>query len=349
MTSISIDIIDPIESPDWLPFIARHEIATIFHHPAWLRVLRDNYNMRAFALAWKRGGKEIVGAIPFCEVRTFAGRKRWVSLPFSDHCEVLSTSLKEIDDALAGLIKMSQAENVNEIEMRSSGVPTIAEFTTISDSVLHCIKLIENTKSIFESFKKTQVQQPIAKAIRDGLVAEVADSWSAVEEFYRLHLMTRRKLGVPIQPKGFFKSLHAELVSKGLGYIVLVRRGKKCIGGGLFCGFGPTLTYKFGASDESELVHRPNNLVIWTAMQEAIRRGFRKFDFGKTEIAHEGLRKFKSGWGTIESPLYYSYYPAAPHGKLMKNIRERIVAPVIRHSPEFVCRLTGELLYKYFA
>ncbi len=88
--------------------------------------------------------------------------------------------------------------------------------------------------------------------------------------------------------------------------------------------------------------------MFWCAINEAKRRGFEIFDFGRTELNNEGLRKFKLGWGTIEEPLYYSYYPKAPENSKFKFIKDKIVTPFIRHSPKFVCRLSGELLYKYF-
>ncbi len=88
--------------------------------------------------------------------------------------------------------------------------------------------------------------------------------------------------------------------------------------------------------------------MFWTAIQEAKKRGFEVFDFGRTELGNEGLRKFKQGWGTIEQPLFYSYYPKAPANYKLKFIKDKIITPLIKYSPKFVCRLSGELLYKYF-
>ena len=46
--------------------------------------------------------------------------------------------------------------------------------------------------------------------------------------------------------------------------------------------------------------------VFWTAIQESCARSDREFDFGRTDLGNEGLRRFKSGWGGVERPLVYS-------------------------------------------
>ena len=66
----------------------------------------------------------------------------------------------------------------------------------------------------------------------------------------------------------------------------------------------------------------------------------------------DGLRSFKRGWGAQETPLVYSAVgdvrpvtlaPSAP------SIPSRVLRTVISRSPEWVCRLTGEVLYRYAA
>jgi len=212
----------------------------------------------------------------------------------------------------------------------------------------HSLSLIQPETEIFNSFKKTQVQQPIQKSIRDGLTAEIKTDYDAIIEFYKLHLLTRKKLGVPIQPKKFFYHLWNEIINKGMGYVVLVKLDDKVISSGIFTGFNKILTYKFSASHPDHLNYRPNNLMLWSGIQEAKKLGYTLFDFGRTDLYTEGLRKFKLGWGTVEEPLYYSYYPKAPEDSKFKFIKDKIVAPIIRNSPKFVCRWSGELLYKYF-
>jgi hypothetical protein len=341
--------INPITDTAWNDFISRMDQATIFHHPAWLSILHRHYNFKVFAVCTLNEDSTIRSGIPFCEVKDLRGKTRWISLPFSDHCTPLFENETDLQELLHFIILHQGSDKNNSVEIRSDVSCVTNRFLKDSYSVLHVKNLSNNIDDVFVSLKKTQVQQPILKGVRDGLTSCVANDKHAVQEFYKLHLMTRKRLGVPVQPRKFFDKLHEHIISQNLGYIVLVNKNHQCISAGIFSGYANTLTYKYGASDDTMLHWRPNNLMVWTAMQEAVRRGFRKFDFGKTDCENEGLRKFKSGWGAQEQSLYFSYYPEVPQHSLLSTIKNKIVIPVIQHSPLFVCRWTGELFYKYFA
>jgi lipid II:glycine glycyltransferase (peptidoglycan interpeptide bridge formation enzyme) len=170
----------------------------------------------------------------------------------------------------------------------------------------------------------------------------------AVEIFYRLHLKTRRKQGVPIQPRRFFDLFRRYILERELGFIALTRSRSLYISAGVFCGFNRTLTYKYGASDPGHLDASPNYLMFWDTMLHAREQGFANFDFGKTDLSNTGLRFFKSGWDSTEMELPYSYFPTAPSPGVLDILNEKLIEPTIRHSPPIVCRMAGEGLYKYF-
>jgi len=343
-----ISIINPLENKEWLQFISCQKNTTIFHHSAWLSVLHEQYGFDVFALCAVNEKGTINAGIPFCSIHTFSGKGKWISLPFSDHCTPLYSNTNSLNEIMEHIILSQKANQISEVEIRAE-LPIPNSFTKDTNSTLHITPLSKDIDKIFSTFKKTQVQQPILKAARDGLQAFVTNEQSAVGQFYDLHLQTRRRLGVPVQPRKFFDVLWKHIIKVNLGFIVLVFADSHCISAGLFSGFSKTLTYKYGASDETMLQLRPNNLMIWTAMQEAIKRGFDFFDFGKTDIHNDGLRNFKSGWGSIETPLFYSFFPALPKSRIFSFVKDNVVGPIIRYSPAFVCQWSGELLYKYFA
>ena len=340
---------------------------SIFHHPAWFSVLSKSYGLdvRIVGSAQSSSDSKSIedrgekiedrsqksevgtsitshqssaeGGIPFV-----VKRNKYISLPFSDYVKLLNTK-EENDSIISGIIKSNQ--NV-EIEIRDKYERYGFESKLIGCK--HLLLLINSEEEIFNSFKKTQVQQPILKALRDGLTASIKTDYESVMQFYKLHLLTRKKLGVPIQPKKFFYHLWNEIINNGLGFVVLVNLKGKVISSGIFAGYNKVLTYKFSASHPEYLKYRPNNLMLWTGIREAKKRGHEIFDFGRTDLETEGLRKFKLGWGTVEELLYYSYYPKVPKDSKYKFVKDKIVAPIIKQSPKFVCRLSGELLYKYF-
>jgi hypothetical protein len=337
-----IKIINPIQDKKWLNFIKNQEKATIFHHPSWLSVLNKQYHFSVFAVCSQDKTGNITAGIPFCEVKTPSRKKNLISLPFSDYCGFING---DSSDELFKELLNKLHENF-EIQIRDKVLSE--KYEKVLVGYKHSLSLFPSDEEIFKSFKKTQVQQTIQKSLKEGLVSQIRNDYNAINEFYNLHLLTRKKLGVPIQPNKFFYYFYKEIIEKGFGFIVLVYFGKKAISGGIFAGVNKIATYKFSASHPNYLNYRPNNLMLWAGIQEAKKRGFSIFDFGRTDLDTEGLRKFKLGWGTTEEPLYYSYYPKAPEDSKFKFLKDKIVSPIIRHSPKYVCRLSGELLYKYF-
>ena len=144
-------------------------------------------------------------------------------------------------------------------------------------------------------------------AERRGLTIGRAQSERDVTEtFYGLHLQTRRRLGVPSQPKRFFRLLWRRVLEPGGGFALIVRRGQLAVAAGIFLvGRGVTI-YKYGASDARYQADCPNDLLMSSAIREACRDGSRIFDFGRSELTATGLRAFKSGWGAAEEPLVYA-------------------------------------------
>ncbi|MDQ7818401.1 MAG: GNAT family N-acetyltransferase [Melioribacteraceae bacterium] len=325
-----------LENPNnWIEFINTNESSSIFHHPAWFSVLSKSYGLQLKIKSQLKGG------IPFV-VKKGLRKVKYISLPFSDYMGLLNP--EKVNDAIISEIK----KNYHNIEIEIRDKYEGNGFQNILFGYKHSLSLLLSEEEIFKSFKKTQVQQPIHKAIRNGLTASIRTDYESIIQFYNLHLLTRKKLGVPIQPKKFFYHLWKEIINEGLGFVVKVSMNQKVISSGIFAGFNKILTYKFSASEPDFIIYRPNNLMLWSGIQEAKKRGFEIFDFGRTDLKAEGLRKFKLGWGTTEEPLYYSYYPKAPENSNFKFVKNMIVAPIIKYSPKFVCRLSGELLYRYF-
>lgn len=339
--------IDPLSDIRWNDFVNRNKHATIFHHPAWLRMLNQVYGYRAFAVCLLYDDR-IAAGIPFMDVRSVITGDRWISVPFSDHCQPLIELGQQ--DNLGLVMEFLRARHGSETPRIEIRWHADVDFPAHRDKsfVLHSLQLDPDVDAVFKTFKKTQVQQPIVKALREGVEVTECCTLQEFEVFYDLQVRTRQRLGVPAQPRGFFVSVWKEIIAAGYGFVLLARLNSTPIGGGVFFSFGETMTYKYAASDYTYKAFKPNDVILWEAIQRACRGGFKSFDFGRSERSNEGLRKFKSGWGTEERDLDYTIVSSLPPKS--SNVRlDALAGSVIRNSPRFVCRLAGELLYKHFA
>jgi lipid II:glycine glycyltransferase (peptidoglycan interpeptide bridge formation enzyme) len=185
-------------------------------------------------------------------------------------------------------------------------------------------------------------------AERSGVRIVAGDPARELEVFYRLHLRTRRRLGVPTQPRRFFDLLLERVLKPGLGFMLSAYVGDTPVAAAVFGCWNGTAIYKYSARDERFAKLNANYLLLWTAIQAASERGCHTFDLGRSDEDQADLRGFKNGWGAREEPLTYSFVATTPV-TLSSGAANRALSMVIRNSAPWVCRTVGELFYKYAA
>jgi CelD/BcsL family acetyltransferase involved in cellulose biosynthesis len=348
---VGAPVISPVrlalDDPRWRAFVAEREDATPFHHPAWAQVLMETYGYSGFAIGLTCEGGGLVAGAPFLEVRSLSQRRTWVSLPFTDECPPLARdepSRRALTESLG-----TAQERLGAPRLEIRGKVDGFGWRIGADAVTHELELEADAQRVRQRFSRSQVTRNISRAVREGVLVRHAAGPRDLHAFYELHARTRRRQGVPVQPRRFFDRLWSRLVESGIAFILLADAGgRSAVAGALFLTTGRTTIYKFGASDLESLRFRPNHLIFWTAIEEACARGDRRFDFGRTDLSNHGLRAFKSGWGAEERPLSYSTL-AAGAALDTEGLASRALSVAIRKGPGWLCRGTGEALYRYAA
>jgi CelD/BcsL family acetyltransferase involved in cellulose biosynthesis len=286
-----------------------------------------------------------VAGLPVAEVSSHLTGRRLVALPFSDFCPPLVArgAPPEAPAALASALGELCRYRGLPLEVRGTGevlphAPPGERFHH------HVLGLERDVEAVQRRFAKGQVMRGVRRARREGLWAERRVDRDALADFYRLHLLTRRRLGVPTQPRRFILGLE-ELFRQGLGFVLLVRVGDRAVAAAVFLTFGSVLTYKYGASDARYLAARPNNLLFMEAIRWGCEHGFRALDLGRTHWGQEGLRAFKLSWGPEEHELVYRRVGGEPGRR--GDRAEPLLGAVIRRSPPVTGRVIGELLYRH--
>src|SRR3954447_8876558 len=299
------EVLDPRADPRWDAFVAEGH-GSVFHDPEWLRLLTRVYGYDIAACCVADATGRIRAGLPLARVISPITGRRLVALPFSDVCEPLVSP--EFRDARTQL--MSDVAGVGRrmglgVEIRAA-VDELPGGHTSSGYLHHRLALDRDCTAIERRGISSAARRGVAKARRSGLVAERDSGAAALAEFYRLHLRTRRRQGVPTQPKRFIMGLEA-LFRRGLGFVMLVRDPeRRVIAAAVFLSCNGVLTYKYGASDERHLGERPNNLLFMEAIAWGCATGHRALDFGRTDLDNPGLAAFKRGWGAEERPLSYT-------------------------------------------
>ena len=186
------------------------------------------------------------------------------------------------------------------------------------------------------------------RARRSGIQITRGSSATDIDAFYHLHTLTRRRHGVPVQPRRFFDLLQSRLLSHGHGWVTTATLDEQVLASGVYLSHNGTLVAKYYASDPAVPNSGAGYLIEWESMVTGCLEGYHTYDMGRSDPDADGLRLYKSSWGATETPLTYTHIshkaPEASQlhvGALPKRI--------IRHSPAWVCRALGEVLYRWSA
>ena len=333
-----------LDNPRWVAFVASRPEATPFHHPAWGSLLAEAYGFRAFAVAVCGSDGGVVAGAPFLEARDVLRRRSWISLPFSDECVPLAADGAQ----QAELVSVLAGAGLHATSVKIRSTVEAENWCKRTVGVLHVLELDPDPERVRQGFSRSQVVRNIVRGEREGIEVRAAASREDLDVFYDLHVRTRSRQGVPVQPRRFFDLIWARMIEPGLGEILLAYHGETALAGAFFLTWNGTTIYKFGASDPQGWPLRPNHPLFWAAIRDACHRGDRCFDFGRSDLANTGLRAFKSSWGAVEQPLVYSALgPGVPGGNV--RLAERLLEAVIRAGPTWLCRGIGEVVYRYAA
>jgi hypothetical protein len=288
----------------------------------------------------------LAALVPLMEVRSpFTGR--WgVCLPFSDTCEPLIFDQQMVGLVRDQLLRFTQERRWKYLEIRGGKSFQFATDGT-ANFYGHTLDLRSGIKELANRFA-SPVRRAIRKAERSNVSARVVRNRQAIDDFYGLHVQTRRRHGLPPQPISFFVNIYEHIIRPGFGFTVLAHRGSRPIASAIFFRFRKNALYKFGASDKKFQELRANNLVMWQGIQFLAGTGAEKLHFGRTECENDGLRRFKLSWGTEEETIgYFRVDPSGRHDLAPARPNSGFHTKIFGILPLVVNRLAGSMIYPH--
>jgi hypothetical protein len=342
----SVYEINPLADLRWDVFINSHPHSSVFHSTRWLKALQTTYGYKPMAVTSCAPNAALTNGLVFCRVESWLTGRRFVSLPFADHCEPLVSSAAELDPLLSHMKQYVDSGHWNYVEIR----PTIGRpesRTGFSPNLryrFHTLDLHKNSQELFRSFHKDCIQRKIRRADREELRYEEGTSELLLRKFYELLVVTRRRQCLPAQPLVWFRRL-----IDSFGADLKIRVASKNdlpIASILTLTHKSSMVYKYGCSDAR--FHRFGGMafLFWNAIQEAKEKGLEEFEMGRSDSANLGLVAFKERWGTTASELTYWTYPHRPAAAL--SVRQKIVLDrVIPFTPTFALSAIGKIFYRH--
>jgi len=342
--------IDPLTDPRWHELTARHPRASVFHSAGWLRALRLSYGYEPVAYTLSPPQSELANAVVFSRVQSWATGRRLVSLPFSDHCELLTDSDSDSAEIISQVCRDATQNGDDYIELRPIVVcETLGSqsgFGTSKSFTLHCLDLAPTLDELFRSFHKDCVQRKIRRAEKQQLRYEEGYSEKAVQQFFGLMLKTRRKHQLPPQPIAWFRNLVSCLGAQL--HIRVALKGEIPVAAILTIASNDTLVYKYGCSDPEFSNLGGTQMVFWKAIQSARSADLKYFDLGRSDIDNPGLLTFKDHWAAKRMRLMYWRQPAPDQNQTShSDWHQRLAGEIFKRTPDRLLAIAGKFLYPH--
>lgn len=368
---------DPCRDEAWAELADRS--GTLFHSPAWLRVLRDAYRLRPRALLWAEDGSTNPDGCGMAWVEVAGARgRRVVSLPFSDFAGPLGRAgpqgpMPPVTEWAPPGATLTTRLRLGTVDGPNCGAVDVDDYRRYRAA----LDLAETGRLAWHwaelpppdtggegsdddrlwSQLASGARQNVRRSQRSGVHVEVRSDLDALDEYHRLHQGLRKaKYRLLAQPRSFYVSLHRHFGPDRLR-VVLARLdgrgdGGEAVAGVVLLRHRDWAYYKLNASDPAGMSQRANDAVMWETMVAAQQWGCRWFDFGVSDLDQPGLIRYKNKYATGQGEVVVLQRAGDPSSWMARQLDRSLPlasrALTAPKCPDVLGRQASRVLYRLF-
>jgi len=161
------------------------------------------------------------------------------------------------------------------------------------------------------------------KALKQGFRLECDDTDRAWRFLHDTHAENMTAIGGAAKPWAHFAALRAKLPHGWRRVLVATYKGEP-VAALLLLYFNRTVEYLTPVIQQAYRPLQPLSFLIWHGMLDAVRSGFRWWNWGGTWASQATLHHFKAGWGARDHPYTYLITASPSSVALLKAHRERL-------------------------
>lgn len=305
----SVEVSPTVDPAEWDAYVAVHPDASGYHQWCWRGLFERVFGHETVYLAARRtvmnagcgvGPAIIVGVLPLVSFRSLLFGKFLVSLPFVNYGGILADD----DQAARALINAARQEATRRaatsVELRHTR-RMFDDLPVKQHKVAMTLALSADEEASWKGFDN-KVRNQIRKAEKSNLKAQVG-GLELLDDFYSVFARNMRDLGTPVYSRRLFDHV-LRSIPDARAYSV--RLDGASVAAGITIGYRTAVENPWASSLREHRSQNPNMLLYWTMIRDAIARGYRVFDFGRS-TPNEGTYQFKKQWGTQENPFFWEY------------------------------------------
>jgi FemAB-related protein (PEP-CTERM system-associated) len=326
----------------WRDYVAGHPQGTLFHELAWRDLLVSAFKHRPCYLLAEHQGR-VVGVLPLVEIRSRFFGVSMVSVPFGVYGGVLADDPDTAMKLARYAGSLARLAGAGYVELRHLHDPGLA--LPSSDLYVTFFADVPPTSEGCLARLPRKARAEVRKAlVQPGLTVDTTSR--DIAEFHALFAENKRKLGSPIFPESLFWRA-AEAFGERC-FILRVRHEGETVAAVLsFIHRDTIMPYYSGANGRAQELSA-NNLMYFALMEEAGRRGLKRFDFGRSR-RDTGSCAFKMNQGFEPFPLKYHYVldngaqvpavnPDNPKYNLARGLFRRLPMPLAAKLGSYVSK-----------
>ncbi len=335
---VSLDV----DESAWDTFVRAHPFSSGYHLWRWRRVFERAFGHDTVYLTARQDGA-IVGVLPLVIFQSRLFGRFAVSLPFVNYGGVVATT----DVAAQALVDRASALAVRwrlgHIELRH--VARQFERLAVKEhKVAMILPLAQSRDAAWDAIDR-KARNQVRKAEKSGLTASIGGR-DRLAEFYDVFAQNMRDLGTPVYSRRFFEEVLEQ--NPEATRVIVVSKGQTPVAAGITYQYNDTIEVPWASSLQEHLALCPNNLLYWTILQDAVDRGLRYLDFGRS-TPNEGTYRFKQQWGAEPHPMHWEY--CLLNGSTMpdqspKNAKFRYAIAAWQRLPVGMTRILGPYIVR---
>jgi FemAB-related protein (PEP-CTERM system-associated) len=290
---------------EWNGFVAgAGDGATHAHRFEWLEVIRDAFGHDAIPLACRDGTGALTGVLPLVRVRTPLFGHYLVSVPFLNYGGPLG-SADAIRDLTAEAVRLGREARVKLTELRSL-VEMPIDLPASHRKITVVLDLPSESEALWKAIP-AKVRSQVRRPQKEGVTVRFGRD--QVEPFYRVFARHMRDLGTPVLPRRLFESMAERFGDDAWFSVAWLGQEPVACGAGVTWLGESEIIWAASLREHNRIA--PNMALYWAAMEQAIARGCRRFNFGRCTPG-SGTHRFKQQWGGRDVPLWW--YQDSPRG-----------------------------------
>jgi len=176
-------------------------------------------------------------------------------------------------------------------------------------------------ESIMNSFESS-ARRNVRKAIKENVTVEIDNT--QIDFLYETHYENITSIGGKAKNKNFFELIDKHFVKEKDYNIYIAKLGDKTIGALLLFYFKDTVEYFTPAIVNEYRNLQALPLIIYQAMVDSSKNGYKNWNWGGTWITQEGVMKFKRKFGAVDKK--YKYFIKINNQDIYNSSKEELLS-----------------------